>query len=210
MRAARGTWTPSDHCRWIAGVDEAGRGPLAGPVFAAAVVLDPDSVIPGLDDSKKLSAARREYLAAEIRNRALAWTVARATVEEIDRLNILQATLLAMQRACAALPDALQLILVDGNVLPPGLQAEARAIVHGDALVPAISAASILAKTERDAWCRKLHLDYPRYAFDRHKGYGTALHLSRLAEFGPCPAHRRSFAPVREWLRQHGVLPEQP
>lgn len=186
----------------LAGVDEAGRGPLAGPVYAAAVILDPARPITGLNDSKKLSPARRERLAVQIRARALAWAVASATVEEIDRLNILQATLLAMQRACAGLQLPPQRILVDGNRLPPGLPCPARTLVGGDALEPAISAASILAKTARDACCLALHEQYPQYGFDRHKGYGTALHLARLAEFGPCPVHRRSFAPVRRLLLQ--------
>ncbi len=186
----------------LAGVDEAGRGPLAGPVYAAAVILDPARSIAGLNDSKKLSPARRERLAVQIRARALAWAVASATVEEIDRLNILQATLLAMQRACAGPQLPPQRILVDGNRLPPGLPCPARTLVGGDALEPAISAASILAKTARDACCLALHAQYPQYGFDQHKGYGTALHLARLAEFGPCPVHRRSFAPVRRLLLQ--------
>jgi ribonuclease HII len=186
--------------QWIAGVDEAGRGPLAGPVYAAAVILDPAHPIPGLDDSKKLSAARRETLAEAIRARALAWAVASASVEEIDRLNILQATFLAMRRACTQLPRLPRLILVDGNRLPRDLPCPARALVGGDALEPAISAASILAKTARDACCLALHAQFPQYAFDRHKGYGTALHLARLEACGPCPAHRRSFAPVRRLL----------
>lgn len=191
----------------VAGVDEAGRGPLAGPVFAAAVILDPGRPIEGLDDSKKLSARRREQLADAIRARALAWAVAQVGVEDIDRLNILQATLLAMRQACLALSRVPHSILVDGNRLPTGLPAPARAVVGGDALVPAISAASILAKTARDACCLALHDEYPHYAFDRHKGYGTALHLARLAEFGPCPAHRQSFAPVRRLLRDPGPVP---
>lgn len=186
---------------WIAGVDEAGRGPLAGPVFAAAVILDPARPIAGLNDSKKLSAKRREALAVQIREQALAWAVTQADVETIDRLNILQATLLAMRQACIGLSRSPQLILVDGNRLPTGLPAPARTIVGGDALEPAISAASILAKTARDACCLDLHEQYPCYAFDRHKGYGTALHLARLAQHGPCPAHRRSFAPVRRLLQ---------
>lgn len=187
-----------------AGVDEAGRGPLAGPVYAAAVILDPDRPIEGLDDSKKLSPERREFLAGQIRERALAWAVAHASVEEIERLNILQATMLAMRRACLALTTAPALILVDGNRLPTGLPCSARALVGGDALEPAISAASILAKTARDACCLDLHARYPQYAFDRHKGYGTALHMARLAEFGPCPEHRRGFAPVRRLLGDPG------
>jgi ribonuclease HII len=188
---------------WLAGVDEAGRGPLAGPVFAAAVILDPARPIEGLDDSKKLSPARRERLARQIHEQAFSWAVASASVEEIDALNILQATLLAMRRACLALHRAPALILVDGNRLPAFLPAPARAIVGGDASEPAISAASILAKTARDAYCLELHARYPQYAFDQHKGYGTALHLARLAAHGPCPAHRRGFAPVRHWLETH-------
>lgn len=186
----------------IAGVDEAGRGPLAGPVFAAAVILDPDRPIAGLADSKALSALRREALAEDIRQFALGWCVAQASVEEIDRLNILQATMLAMQRACAGLPYAPAQALIDGNRIPRALPCPAQAIVKGDALVPAISAASILAKTGRDAWCKRLHAEYPQYGFDQHKGYGTALHRARLAQYGPCPAHRRSFAPVRALLEQ--------
>ncbi|WP_232304984.1 ribonuclease HII [Castellaniella caeni] len=185
---------------WVAGVDEAGRGPLAGPVFAAAVILDPAQPIAGLADSKKLGARTRERLADEIRQRSLAWAIAQVGVEQIDQLNILQATLLAMRQACLALPSPPTKILVDGNRLPAGLPCAAQAVVGGDALVAAISAASILAKTARDADCLRLHALYPHYAFDQHKGYGTALHLARLAEFGPCPAHRRSFAPVRRLL----------
>ena len=188
----------------VAGVDEAGRGPLAGPVYAAAVVLDPDRPIEGLDDSKRLNPERRDVLAVLIRERALAWAVASASVEEIERLNILQATMLAMRRACLGLSFAPALILVDGNRLPKGLPCSARAVVGGDALEPAISAASILAKTARDACCMDMHARHPQYAFDRHKGYGTALHLARLAEFGPCPEHRRGFAPVRRLLEGGG------
>lgn len=185
-------------------MDEAGRGPLAGPVYAAAVVLDPDRPIEGLDDSKRLTPERRDVLAVLIRERALAWAVASASVEEIERLNILQATMLAMRRACLGLSFAPALILVDGNRLPKGLPCSARAVVGGDALEPAISAASILAKTARDACCMDMHARHPQYAFDRHKGYGTALHLARLAEFGPCPEHRRGFAPVRRLLEGGG------
>jgi len=184
----------------VAGVDEAGRGPLAGPVYAAAVILDPARPIAGLDDSKKLSAERRDQLAGLIRERARAWAIASVDVEDIARLNILQATMLAMRQACLRLSHAPDLILVDGNRVPTGLPCQARAVVGGDALEPAISAASILAKTARDACCMELHARYPHYAFDRHKGYGTALHLARLAEFGPCPAHRRDFAPIRKLL----------
>ncbi|MEO6986873.1 MAG: ribonuclease HII [Paralcaligenes sp.] len=184
----------------LAGIDEAGRGPLAGPVFAAAVILDPTRPIRGLADSKTLSAGRREQLAAVIRERACAWSIACASVEEIDALNILQATLLAMRRACAGLVIQPELVLVDGNQLPKGLPCLAQAIVKGDARVAAISAASILAKTARDADCLVLHQCYPDYGFDRHKGYGTALHLERLQLHGPCAAHRRSFAPVKRFF----------
>lgn len=181
------------------GVDEAGRGPLAGPVVAAAVILDPARPIAGLADSKKLSAARREKLAVEIRAKALAWCVAEASVAEIDTLNILQATLLAMQRAVAGLAVQPGEALIDGNRCPK-LAVPARAIVGGDATVAAISAASILAKTTRDAGLLVLHAAYPQYGFDRHKGYGTAEHLAALREHGPTPHHRKSFAPVREQL----------
>jgi ribonuclease HII len=179
----------------IAGVDEAGRGPLAGPVYAAAVILDPARPIVGLRDSKLLSAARREGLAVEIRASALAWAVASADVVEIDSLNILQATLVAMQRAVAALAPAPMEVLVDGNQVPR-LACPARAIVKGDRDVAAISAASILAKTARDAVLRDLHTLYPLYGFAQNKGYGTPEHLAALAQHGPCAAHRRSFAPV--------------
>jgi ribonuclease HII len=184
----------------VAGIDEAGRGPLAGPVYAAAVILDPAVAIEGLADSKKLTAQRREMLAIEIRTHALAWCVASASIEEIDSLNILHATMLAMRRACEGLALAPCKVLVDGNRIPQGLICPAEAIVKGDATVPAISAASILAKTARDADCLVLHETYPDYAFDQHKGYGTALHLAKLEMHGPCPAHRRSFAPVRRLL----------
>lgn len=185
----------------ICGVDEAGRGPLAGPVVAAAVILDPARPINGLADSKKLTAARREKLAAEIRAKAVAWCVAEASVEEIDRLNILQATLLAMQRAVAGLPVKPGEVLIDGNRCP-ALGLPARAIVGGDATVAEISAASILAKTVRDAGLHELHARYPQYGFDRHKGYGTAVHLAALRAHGPTPHHRKSFAPVREQLER--------
>jgi ribonuclease HII len=184
----------------IAGVDEAGRGPLAGPVFAAAVVLDHTRPLAGLADSKTLSAVQRDILAEQIRQRALGWCVASASVEEIDELNILQATMLAMRRACNGLTIAVSTYLIDGNRIPHGLNSPAQAIVKGDSTVPAISAASILAKTARDALCEKLHEQYPAYDFARHKGYGTVLHRQRLAEFGPCPAHRKSFRPVRAAL----------
>jgi len=181
----------------VVGVDEAGRGPLAGPVYAAAVLLDPQDIIIGLADSKTLSAARREQLAEQIRRRALAWCIALADVHEIDTLNILNATLLAMRRACLALPAHITQAQIDGNCVPRDLPFPAQAVVKGDATVPAIAAASILAKTARDAYCQDLHTAWPQYAFDQHKGYGTALHLQRLRTHGPCPAHRKSFAPVR-------------
>lgn len=181
----------------VAGVDEAGRGPLAGPVVAAAVILDERQPIAGLADSKKLSAARRDQLYDEIRAKALCCCVAQASVEEIDRLNILQATLLAMQRAVAGLRLKPGLVLVDGNRLPL-LEMRAEAIVKGDAKVAAISAASILAKVTRDRGLELLDQHYPQYGFARHKGYGTAEHLQALRLHGPCPEHRRSFAPVAQ------------
>ncbi|MBK7079226.1 MAG: ribonuclease HII [Betaproteobacteria bacterium] len=183
--------------RLIAGIDEAGRGPLAGPVVAAAVILDPARPIAGLRDSKLLSAARRDELAVAIRARALAWSVAAADVDVIDALNILQATLLAMRRACEGLGVVPDEAWVDGNRCP-ALACPARAIVKGDRDVAAISAASILAKTARDALLVELDRVYPAYGFARHKGYGTAEHLAALAALGPCPAHRRSFAPVAQ------------
>jgi len=193
----------------IAGMDEAGRGPLAGPVFAAAVILDPARPIDGLADSKALSAARRDQLQAAIKERALAWHIASASVQEIDTLNILQATMLAMRRACAGLAVPPGQVLVDGNRVPTGLPCAGRAIVKGDASVAQISAASILAKTARDMYCMAMHRQYPGYAFDRHKGYGTALHLERLRELGPCPLHRSSFAPVRRLLQASQAAPRQ-
>ena len=187
----------------MAGVDEAGRGPLAGPVVAAAVILDDLKPIQGLADSKALSARRRERLFDEIRGKALACCIAEATVEEIDRLNILQATLLAMQRAVAGLRLLPRHVLVDGNRLPL-LPMAAEAIVKGDAKVPAISAASILAKVHRDQLCQGLHQAWPAYDFARHKGYPTADHLAALRAHGPCPAHRLSYAPVRAALQASG------
>jgi ribonuclease HII len=183
----------------IAGVDEAGRGPLAGPVVAAAVILDDLAPIKGLADSKQLSPAQREKLFDEIRAKALCCSVAIATVEEIDRLNILQATLLAMQRAVQGLRLKPRKVLVDGNRLP-ALDVLAEAIVSGDALVKCISAASILAKVSRDRMLLELHQQHPDYGFDRHKGYGTAAHLQALQTLGPLPEHRRSFAPVARAL----------
>lgn len=185
--------------RVVCGVDEAGRGPLAGPVFAAAVILEDPSLIRGLTDSKKLSSKRRDALAPEIRAGAVAWAVASASVDEIDELNILQASLLAMRRAVLALAQTPVAVLVDGLHVPR-LPMPAQAIVRGDATVPAISAASILAKVDRDAAMLELHAKYPGYGFDRHKGYGTAAHLLALRRLGPTPAHRRSFSPVRESL----------
>ncbi|WP_448934690.1 ribonuclease HII [Hydrogenophaga sp.] len=179
----------------IAGVDEAGRGPLAGPVVAAAVILDDRSPIKGLADSKQLTQRKRERLYDEIRAKALCCSVAHASVEEIDQLNILQATLLAMRRAVQGLRLKPAKVLVDGNRLPP-LDVLAEAIVCGDALVPSISAASILAKVTRDRLLCELHLQYPEYGFDRHKGYGTAQHMRALQMHGPLAVHRRSFAPV--------------
>jgi ribonuclease HII len=183
-----------------AGVDEAGRGPLAGPVVAAAVILDDLNPIQGLNDSKKLTAKRREALFDEIRARALCFAIAEATVQEIDQLNILQATLLAMKRAVEALRLPPKLVLVDGNRLPT-LAIRAEAIVQGDALIPAISAASILAKVHRDRLCVEMHLRYPAYGFDQHKGYGTAQHLAALEAHGPTDCHRMTFAPVARSAR---------
>lgn len=183
----------------IAGVDEAGRGPLAGPVVAAAVILDERQPIPGLADSKKLTALRREKLFDAIRAKALCCSVAQASVEEIDQLNILQATLLAMRRAVDGLRLKPHLVLVDGNRLP-ALPMRAQAIIKGDALVAAISAASILAKVTRDQWCAEWDLHYPNYGFAAHKGYGTAAHLAALRLHGACPLHRKTFAPVAQLL----------
>lgn len=185
----------------ICGVDEAGRGPLAGAVFAAAVILDPNNPIQGLADSKKLSAQRREQLEVIIKERALAWAIAYANAEEIDRLNILQATLLAMQRAVAGLTIRPARTLVDGNRCPR-LDMETQAIVKGDATVAEISAASILAKTARDAEMRLLHERFPHYGFAQHKGYPTPAHLAALQRYGACPEHRRSFAPVAQILNR--------
>ena len=185
----------------LAGVDEAGRGPLAGPVVAAAVILDPRQPIAGLADSKKLTARRRERLYDEICAKALCCSIALASVAEIDRLNILQATLLAMQRAVAGLRLPPAKVLVDGNRLPT-LGVLAEAIVDGDATVPAISAASILAKVQRDRWCAEVDAQWPQYCFAAHKGYGTAAHLAALRAHGACEHHRRSFAPVAAVLLQ--------
>ncbi|MGD8589366.1 MAG: ribonuclease HII [Chromatiales bacterium] len=185
--------------RLVAGVDEVGRGPLAGPVVAAAVILDPARPIPGLADSKKLTERRRETLAEQIRAQALAWALGRAEVEEIDRINILQASLLAMQRAVESLAIPPQRALVDGNRLPR-LACEAQAIVGGDASVAVISAASIIAKVARDREMVELDLIHPDYGLARHKGYPTKQHLEALSRLGVSPIHRRSFAPVRRIL----------
>jgi ribonuclease HII len=183
----------------ICGVDEAGRGPLAGPVSAAAVILDDTRPIAGLNDSKKLSERQREKLAPIIRERAIAWAVAYASVEEIDRLNILQASLLAMQRAVLALSVRPQQVLADG-LYCPDTGIESQAIVKGDSKVAAIAAASILAKTSRDALMLQLHEHYPQYGFAIHKGYPTAQHLAALREYGACEIHRKSFGPVKRLL----------
>jgi ribonuclease HII len=185
----------------LAGVDEVGRGPLAGPVVAAAVILDPDRPVEGLKDSKKLSERRREELAGQIRERALAWSLGRAEVHEIDRINILQASLLAMQRAVAALSLAPELVLVDGNRCPR-LDYPSRAVVRGDALVPAISAASIIAKVSRDREMVELDSRYPGYGLAKHKGYPSKAHLAALQTLGVTPVHRRSYAPVRRLLEE--------
>jgi len=183
---------------WVCGVDEAGRGPLVGAVVAAAVILDPARPITGLADSKKLSPAVRERLALEIREKAIAWCVAEASAEEIDRINILQATMLAMKRAIEGLKIQPSHALIDGNRIPTGLPCGAEAIVKGDAKEPAISAASILAKTARDAQMVALDAAYPQYGFAKHMGYPTPVHLAALKAHGPTPQHRRSFGPVAQ------------
>ena len=189
----------------LCGVDEAGRGPLAGPVTAAAVMLDPARPIDGLRDSKKLSAAARARLAGEIREKAAAWCVAEASVAEIDQLNILRATMLAMQRAVAGLGRAPDEVLVDGNRCPEWPW-RSQAVVKGDDKIAAIAAASILAKTARDQFMCSLHDEYPVYGFAQHMGYGTAAHLDALKAHGACPQHRRSFAPVKRVLDQATLL----
>lgn len=191
----------------IAGVDEAGRGPLAGPLAVAAVILDPARPITGLADSKRLSPARRQRLAGVIRADALAWSLVLVEPAEIDRVNILQATLAAMRAALVRLAPAAQAALIDGDRLPADLPCAARAIIGGDATEPAISAASILAKVARDARMLELHARYPAWGFDRHKGYPTRAHLDCLARLGPCPAHRRSYAPVRRAAAAHAEPP---
>ena len=184
----------------IAGVDEAGRGPLAGPVSVAAVILDPHRPIPGLNDSKKLSEARREALYPQIIAQALAWHIEFVQADEIDELNILQATMQGMRRAVCALQPTAQLARIDGNRIPQGLPCPAESLVGGDALDPAIMAASILAKVARDRAMVALHDEFPAYGFAVHKGYPTPAHLAALMAHGPCPQHRQSFAPVRKAL----------
>ena len=191
------------HKLLLCGIDEAGRGPLAGPVYAAAVILDTPRRINGLTDSKLLTPERREVLAGRIRNRAIAWGVASASVEEIDQMNILRAALLAMRRAVEALQIAAVEAIVDGNIAPP-LAIPCSTLVDGDLLHPAISAASILAKTARDAELIALDAQYPQYGFAQHKGYGTPQHLEALQLHGPCPIHRRSFAPIAQRVLDFG------
>jgi ribonuclease HII len=205
MRSKKSLLLEQTKLKWdtnglMAGVDEAGRGPLAGPVVAAAVILDDMNPIHGLNDSKKLTARRREALFDDIRARALCFAIAQASVQEIDEINILQATMLAMKRAVESLRLPPKLVLVDGNRLPT-LAIRAEAIVQGDALVPAISAASILAKVYRDRLCQEMHQRYPVYGFDQHKGYGTAQHLAALQAHGPADCHRMTFAPVVRSVR---------
>ncbi|MBS0201002.1 MAG: ribonuclease HII [Proteobacteria bacterium] len=191
----------------IAGVDEAGRGPLAGPLVVAAVVFPPGRTpVNGLDDSKQLSASRREALYPRIIERALAWSVIQVEVEEIDRINIYQATMAGMRRALEAVAPQCDIARIDGNALPKGLPCPAEAWIGGDARCRAIMAASILAKVTRDRLMADLHRQYPEYGFDGHKGYGSPQHLAALRQHGPCPQHRRSFAPVRETLIVQGQL----
>jgi len=184
---------------FIAGVDEAGRGPLVGSVVAAAVILDPQNPIEGLNDSKKLSEKKRNALAIEIREKALAWSVVSVDEKEIDRINILQASLLAMKRAVESLGQPPDMVLVDGNKCPD-INYKVEAIVKGDSKVAAISAASILAKVDRDRQMVELHQQYPQYGFDKHKGYPTKVHRELLNQHGPCPLHRKSFGPVKKLL----------
>jgi ribonuclease HII len=191
----------------VAGVDEAGRGPLAGPVVAGAVILDPHNPIDGLQDSKRLTAARREALYVEIQEKALAWAVASADVEEIDRINILQATMLAMQRAVDALQPAAEHALIDGNRCPV-LACPAQAIIKGDSRVAAISAASIMAKVSRDREMLSLDLQYPGYGLAQHKGYPSKAHIEALENLGVTPIHRRSYAPVRRMMERQAGMPQ--
>ena len=193
---------PTNSSSLVAGIDEAGRGPLAGPVVAAAVILDPDNRIDGLADSKKLSAKRREQLAEQIKQQALCWSISEATVAEIDELNILHATMLAMRRAAEALSTQPNELLIDGNRIPEGLNCPAQAIVGGDNSIASISAASILAKTHRDALLIELDQRYPKFGFAQHKGYGTQQHLQALVDYGVLDGiHRRSYAPVQRALK---------
>ncbi len=189
----------------IAGVDEAGRGPLAGPVTVAAVILDPQRPINGLNDSKQLTEAKREALYPLIVERALAWRIEFVECDEIDRLNILQATLIGMRRALEGLSPPADAARIDGNRLPQGLPCPAEALIGGDAIEPSIMAASILAKVARDRRMLELHLHYPQYGFDRHKGYPSPAHLAALAAHGPCSEHRRSYAPVRLAYARQGA-----
>lgn len=193
---------------WVAGVDEAGRGPLAGPLAVAAVILDPRHPIAGLDDSKRLSAKRRESLSQQIREQALAWSLVMIEPADIDRMNILQATMHGMRQSLLELTTPAVLALIDGNRLPNDLPCPARAIIGGDASEPAISAASIIAKVARDAFMCELDDSFPGYGFAGHKGYPTRAHVDALMRLGPCPQHRRSYAPVRRALAaQASVLP---
>lgn len=185
----------------ICGIDEAGRGPWAGPVTAACVILNPNDTIEGLADSKKLSEKRRDLLAIEIREKAKYWSIANASVEEIDTINILEATFLAMRRAIFGLPVSPDLALIDGNATPK-FDFAARAIVGGDGIEPSISAASILAKTHRDAIMKAIDVEFPVYGFASHKGYGTKRHASALDQHGPCKHHRRTYAPIRRILEK--------
>ncbi|CBA16523.1 ribonuclease HII [Xanthomonas albilineans] len=199
---------PDPDSRLYAGVDEAGRGPLAGPVAVAAVVFDPNQPrINGLDDSKQLTAARRETLYPRIIERALAWQVVLIEAEEIDRLNIYQATMLGMRRAVEGVAHVAGFARIDGNRVPKGLPCPAEALIGGDALDRAIMAASIIAKVTRDRIMQHLHAEHPHYGFDLHKGYATPAHLAALAAHGPCPQHRRSFAPVRKAMEDRDAGP---
>ena len=193
----------SDECNWVGGVDESGRGPLAGPVFAACVILDPARQIDGLADSKTLSEDQRNRLTLAIKANSIAWAIGFASVGEIDRINILQASLLAMKRAVENLSFVPARVLVDGNH-SPRLKCPVTTIVRGDSLIPEISAASILAKTARDAEMLALHKRFPHYGFDRHKGYSTEQHITAIRIHGISEVHRRSFAPVRESLANFG------
>lgn len=198
----------ADYPQW-AGVDEVGRGPLIGSVVTSAVILPKTYRLVGLTDSKKLTHAKRLILAEQIKEQAIAWTIAEATAQEIDQLNILQATMLAMKRAIEGLSQAPVGVLVDGNRCPKALTMPCQAVVKGDGLVPVISAASILAKVERDAQMQVLHERFPDYGFDKHKGYPTPAHLAKIAELGVLPEHRRSFAPVRAQLMQRGLWDDE-